>query len=511
MPALLLAAILLLAGIGPRTLGEDARSIDTAIAQRIEELLKLPAARRTHWGILVRDLETGATVFERNAEKLFVPASNAKLFSTAMALRRLGPGYRFATAVSATGTVDGEGVLQGDLRLVGGGDPNLSSRVLPYRKPEEFAPDRLAPLRDLARQLWDAGIRRVTGDLVGDDSRYVWQPYPRGWGYADTLQAYGSPASALVFNDNLVDVLVRPGGANTPARLDISPALGYYEISNRTATVRGRFVDRNLSPRWGDEPGEVVLTGQIPADSRGRKLQFAADDPARYAALALKAALASVGIEVAGSVSASHALPEQMKSLRSIAPSQSRDQAPRLAETGSAPMAEAIRVVNKDSQNLHAEMLIREVALQESGVGSREAAVESLRRFLAEAGLRTGEFALHDGSGLSRHNLLAPVATVRLLEYMWHSEDRAAYLDSLPVAGHDGTLHWRFQRGGARGRIRAKTGSMSHVLALSGYAEGVDGATYAFSIFANNFGMASSSTRKLVDSIANTLVLPGPG
>ena len=118
---------------------------------------------------------------------------------------------------------------------------------------------------------------------------------------------------------------------------------------------------------------------------------------------------------------------------------------------------------------------------------------------------------MHDGSGLSRHNLLAPVATVRLLEYMWHSEDRAAYLDSLPVAGHDGTLHWRFQRGGARGRIRAKTGSMSHVLALSGYAEGVDGATYAFSIFANNFGMASSSTRKLVDSIANTLVLPGPG
>ena len=510
MLALILAAMLLLAGSGPRTLAEDGNSIETAIARRIEDLLELPAARRTHWGVLVRNLGTGATVFERNAEKLFVPASNAKLFSTAMALRRLGPGYRFATAVSATGPVDGEGVLQGDLRLVGGGDPNLSSRMLPYRKPEEFAPDRLAPLRDLARQLREAGIRRVAGDLVGDDSRYVWQPYPRGWGYADTLQAYGSPTSALVFNDNLIEMLVRPGAANAAARLDISPALGYYELSNRTTTVPARFVDRSLAARWGDAPSEVVLTGQIPAGSRGRKFQFAADDPARYAALALRAALADLGIEVAGGVSAHHSLPEQLKSLRSIAPPQSRDEAPRLAETRSVEVAEAIRVVNKDSQNLHAEMLIREVALQESGVGSREAAVESLRRFLAEAGLRSGEFALYDGSGLSRHNLLAPVATVRLLEYMWHSEDREAFLDSLPVAGHDGTLDWRFQRDGARGRIRAKTGSMSHVLALSGYADGASGATYAFSIFANNFGMGSSSTRRLVDSIATALVLPGP-
>ena len=511
MPALILATILLLVGSAPRTFAEDAKSIETAIAQRIEELLEAPAAKRTHWGILVRDLETGATVFKRNAEKLFVPASNAKLFSTAMALRRLGPDYRFATAVAAKGTVDGDGVLQGDLRLIGGGDPNLSSRVLPYRKPDDFAPDRLAPLRDLAQQLKDIGIRRIAGDLVGDDSRYVWQPYPRGWGHADTLQVYGSPTSALVFNDNLIEVLVRPGTANAAARLDISPALAYYEFSNRIATVRSRYVDRSLSARWGNEPGEVVLTGQIPVDSRGRKFRFAAADPARYAALAFKAALAGLGIEVAGGVSARHSLPEQMKSLRSITPSQSRDEAPRLADTASVGVAEAIRVVNKDSQNLHAEMLIREVALQESGVGSREAAVAGLRRFLAEAGLRTGEFVLHDGSGLSRHNLVAPVATVRLLEYMWHSEDREAFLDSLPVAGHDGTLDWRFQQGGARGRIRAKTGSMSHVLALSGYAQGADGATYAFSIFANNFGMASASTRMLVDSIATALVLPGPG
>ena len=508
MPSRILAIFLLLASTGPRTVAADDESTVAIIAERIEALLGQPAAKRTYWGILVRNLETRETVYERNADKLFLPASNAKLFSTALALQRLGADYRFTTSLSSKGTVDAEGVLQGDLRLIGGGDPNLSSRVLPYRKPEDFAPDRLAPLRELARQLQEAGIRSIAGDLIGDDSRYVWQPYPRGWGYADTLHVYGSPASALVFNDNLIQVRVTPGSVQSSARLDISPALGYYVFSNRTATVSGRFVDRSLAARWGEAPGKVVLTGQTPATSRGRTFQLAAKDPARYAALALKEALAGLGIEVTGGVSTSHVLPEQMKSLQSIARSPSRQSAPSLAETESANVAEAIRVVNKDSQNLQAEMLIREVALQESGVGSREAAVESLRRFLAEAGLRTGGFVLHDGSGLSRHNLVAPIATIRLLEYMWNSEDRETFLDSLPVAGHDGTLDWRFQRTAGRGRIRAKTGSMSHVLALSGYAQGTHGETYAFSIFANNFGMASSSTRKLVDSIATALVLP---
>ena len=508
MPSRILAIFLLLASTGPRTVAADDESTVAIIAERIEALLGQPAAKRTYWGILVRNLETRETVYERNADKLFLPASNAKLFSTALALQRLGADYRFTTSLSSKGTVDAEGVLQGDLRLIGGGDPNLSSRVLPYRKPEDFAPDRLAPLRELARQLQEAGIRSIAGDLIGDDSRYVWQPYPRGWGYADTLHVYGSPASALVFNDNLIQVRVTPGSVQSSARLDISPALVYYVFSNRTATVSGRFVDRSLAARWGEAPGEVVLAGQIPATSRGRTFQLAAKDPARYAALALKEALAGLGIEVTGGVSTSHVLPEQMKSLQSIARSPSRQSAPSLAETESANVAEAIRVVNKDSQNLQAEMLIREVALQESGVGSREAAVESLRRFLAEAGLRTGGFVLHDGSGLSRHNLVAPIATIRLLEYMWNSEDRETFLDSLPVAGHDGTLDWRFQRTAGRGRIRAKTGSMSHVLALSGYAQGTHGETYAFSIFANNFGMASSSTRKLVDSIATALVLP---
>ena len=150
------------------------------------------------------------------------------------------------------------------------------------------------------------------------------------------------------------------------------------------------------------------------------------------------------------------------------------------------------------------------MALHESGIATQEAAVQSLRRFLAEAGLRTNEFVLRDGSGLSRHDLLSPRGTVRLLQHMWRSEDRDAYLESLPVAGLDGTLGWRFRRTAARGRIRAKTGSMSHVLALSGYVSSSGGRTLAFAIFANNFGIAESSTRYLVDAIAAELIYPDP-
>lgn len=505
-----LLATLLLIGWGAQGLSQTGQPTVPSIPDRIHALLERPAALRTSWGILVRNLDSGATVYERNADKLFVPASNVKLFATAIALQRLGAEYTFTTAVVAEGSVNDEGTLTGDLRLIGGGDPNFSSRVLPYRKKEEYASDRLRPARNLARQIQEAGIRRVTGDLVGDDSRYVWQPYAQGWSYADTLQSYGSPASALVFNDNIIDVHVTPGSVGGAARMRVVPDLPFFQLANRSHTVTGRHVERRLSFRRSELADELVLAGQIPSRSRGRTFQLAAWDPAKYAAMALQAALEDLGIAIEGAVTSKHLFPDGLRSLRSLPKTSPRNTGDAVAAVTSGNLAEAIRVVNKDSQNLQAEMLLREVALQESGVGSQEAAVASMRRFLAEIGLRSSEFVLRDGSGLSRHNLLAPRGTVRLLEYMWRSDDRQAYLNSLPVAAHDGTLDWRFRQAATRGRIRAKTGSMTHVLALSGYAEGASGETLAFSIFANNFGMNSSSTRQLVDAVASTLVHAGP-
>lgn len=480
------------------------------LSERIGDLLGRPAAQRTHWGVCVVDLDTGETLYQHGEDRLFVPASNVKLFATAMALRRLGPGHAFTTTLVGEGSINGSGQLDGDLRLIGGGDTNLSSRKLPYRRRGDFAGDRLSPLRQLAQGVKNAGIDSIAGDVVGDDSRYVWQPYPRGWSYADTLQGYGSATSALVFNDNLVALRVTPGAAGGPARVAIVPALPYYSISNRTLTASGRTVARGLQARRGEAPAEIVLAGQIPSRSGGRTFELAADDPALYAAVALKQALADVGVAVQGRAVAHHLLPDRLASLRSGPGVSAAKRGMTLGELTSFPLSEAIRVVNKDSENLHAEMLLREVALHESGIATQEAAVQSLRRFLAEAGLRINEFVLRDGSGLSRHDLLSPRGTVRLLEHMWRSEDRDVYLESLPVAGLDGTLHWRFKGTAARGRIRAKTGSMSHVLALSGYVSSHGGQTLAFAIFANNFGIAQASTRYLIDAIAAELVYPDP-
>ena len=480
------------------------------LAERIDELLGRPAAQRTHWGVCVIDLDSGATLYEHGENRLFVPASNVKLFSTALALRRLGPDYTFTTSIVSQGRIEDGGRLEGDLRLIGGGDTNLSSRELPYRQREDFAADRLDPLRQLAKGVKDAGVTSISGDVVGDDSRYVWQPYPRGWSYADTLQGYGSATSALVFNDNLIELRVTPGSAGGPARVAIIPNLGYYEVSNRTLTASGRTVARGLQARRGEEPGQIVLAGQIPSRSGGRAFELAADDPALYAATALKRALADLGVAVQGRAAAHHLLPDRLASLRSGPGLAAPKRGHTLAEITSVPLSETIRVVNKDSENLHAEMLLREVALREAGVATQEAAVQSLRKFLAEAGLRTNEFVLRDGSGLSRHDLLSPRGTVRLLEHMWNSADREAYLQSLPIAGHDGTLNWRFKRTAAMGRIRAKTGSMSHVLALSGYVSSRDERKLAFAIFANNFGIVATSTRYLMDSIAAELVYPDP-
>ena len=474
------------------------------LPERIDAILARDAAARTHWGVLAVELDGGTTLYERNSGKLFSPASNVKLVTTALALARLGPDHQFFTTVVADGPIGEGGRLAGDLRLVGGGDPNLSSRILPQRGKPIFGADRLAPLRDLARQVREAGVLSVGGDVVGDDSRYVRQPYPPGWSWRDTLEAYGSRASALAFNDNMVAVRITPGEPGAPARVAVVPDLAHFRFLNRTLTSPQRYVSRTLSARRGPRPPEVVLSGHIPVASRGRTLELAAIDSAKYAAEAFRMALEDLGVAVEGDARARHQLPDGLRSLRSATPRRAKA-GKEIARRASVPLAEAVRVVNKESENLHAEMLLREVALLEAGLGSQEASIASMARFMAEAGVSTPHFFLRDGSGLSRHNLLTPGAIVRLLEHVWGSEHRQTFLDSLPVAGGDGTLSWRFQRSRARGRIRAKTGSMTHVSALSGYASSPGGTTVAFSIFANHSGLASDSARRIVDELAGAL------
>jgi D-alanyl-D-alanine carboxypeptidase/D-alanyl-D-alanine-endopeptidase (penicillin-binding protein 4) len=263
------------------------------------------------------------------------------------------------------------------------------------------------------------------------------------------------------------------------------------------------------------EPGSrtVTLWGEISIRSTGRELELAVDEPALFAAAALRSELLRLGVEVRGEARARHAYPHQFDSLKEAPLSKAPVHTRTLARLESRPLADILKVINKVSQNLHAEMLLREAGYLRRGVGSFDAGLLELKTFLLGAGLKSWEFKLLDASGLSRQNLATPTGMAQLLHHMWASAHKEAYAQSLPLAGEDGTLDWRFSKSPARGRIRAKTGSLTGVTALSGYATAADGRVLAFAIFVNNFGVPASYIRRLVDQVSERLVtapLPAP-
>jgi D-alanyl-D-alanine carboxypeptidase/D-alanyl-D-alanine-endopeptidase (penicillin-binding protein 4) len=461
------------------------------------------AARSAFWGIQIADLDDGRLLFDLNSGKLFVPASNTKLFTTALGLMRLGANYRFETLVLADSATDASGRIAGSLRLVGRGDPNLSGRAIPYQ-PGPDPGDPLGPIEDFADQLVRGGIRRVEGDIVGDDSAYVWTPYPEGWAVNDPIWEYGAPVSALSINDNKFSLRIGPGQeAGDPATLLLSPPLEFYAIDNRLRTVstgeRKIQVDR--------EPGsrQVRLWGSITLKDRGSTQLLGIDDPALYAATALYDALTRKGVSVLGRPACHHLYANEVPDLK-------QGQAPEplqgfeLVRRTSAPLVETLRIANKVSQNLQSELVLRAVGKARRNMGSREAGLEEMKLFLDEIGIAREAYDLNDGSGLTRLNLVTPAAVVMLLRYMYASNQRDSWLSLLPLAGRDGTLRTRFTTGILTERLRAKTGALAHVGALSGYADRVGGGTVAFAIFANNHSGPASEVRGVVDKICTLMV-----
>ena len=477
-----------------------------ALPESIQKLLdSSPAARTAFWGIQIVDLATGKTLYELNPEHYFVPASNAKLFSTALALTRLGAGFTFQTRVLAQTPPDELGRIRGWLRLAGGGDPNLSARAVPYRLgPATGNP--VAAIEDLAAQLVARGLRRVDGDIIGDDTWYVWQPYAVGWAIDDPQSDDGPAISALTLADNVLTLSVRPGAKiGDAAALSLLPALEFYRIENRVRTVAAGGERRIVFQRL---PGsrDAQLWGAVPLRDRGQDLLIGVEDPAQFAAQALRTALARRGVAVGGSAIAEHLYPDDLADL-DHAPEPPPAAGIELARRVSAPLIEDLRITAKVSQNLHAEMALRAVGRARRNVGSFEAGMAEMKAFLGEVGIDPAGYNLLDGSGLSRLDLVTPSTVLKLLRYMYHSPARDQWLSILPVAAQDGTLNSRFGGTAAAGRVYAKTGTLSHVSALSGYLERPGGAWVAFSILVNNYeGRSAAEVRGVMDRIC-TLIL----
>jgi D-alanyl-D-alanine carboxypeptidase/D-alanyl-D-alanine-endopeptidase (penicillin-binding protein 4) len=471
-------------------------------AARIAAFLdSLPMARTSFWGVRIVTLANGRVLFERNAERLFLPASNAKLFTTSMALLRLGPDYRFQTRVLADRSLGEDGCVE-SLRLVGGGDPNLSGRAIPYSR-DGSSGDPLAAIEDLARQVAARGVRCVSADIIGDDTAYVWQPYPEGWSMDDAVWDYGAPVSALSINDSTLSITVAPGGqASDPARITLTPPIEYYEIDNRVRTGAGArqvTIDRLPGAR------QLRIWGALPLQDPGDTAVLGIDDPALYTAIAFRDALARRGIAIHGEARAVHLFASQVADLKN-GPAPEPELGVELARRDSAALVEDLRITDKVSQNLHAEMALRAVAKARRHVGSREAGNAEQHAFLDAVGIDRGSYTFADGSGLSRLDLVTPRAVVGLLQYMYHSSSRDSWISLLPVAGEDGTLHARFAGSAAAGRIFAKTGTLSHVSALSGYARRKNGEMLAFSILVNNYNASAAEVRAAIDRICALMV-----
>lgn len=465
------------------------------LGRRIEKILsESPEARQSFWGIRVCNTETGSVLYAQNEDKFFVPASNTKLFTTSLALQRLGPDYKFVTRVEAASPPDSDGRV-GELRLVGGGDPNLSARILPYSRDEE-GPDPLAAIEALASILVAKGLRVVDGDIVGDDTAYVYEPYPDGWAVDDPVWEYGAPVSALTLNDNAFTLYTSPGNApDDPAVLRLWPAVEYLTLHNRTRTVEASETKPLRIERL---PGsrEIVVSGDVLLKAQTRSDLLAVNDPAMFAAAALRDALASRGVRVSG--------------IRAVHRPRGDQTAPwtgvELARHESRPLAEALQVINKVSQNLHTELVLLEIARQRLGIGSREDGLIEITEYLREIGVPDKQYNFEDASGLSRLTLVTPSTLNAVLLHMYRSPHRQVWIGTLPVGGVDGTLDKRFAAAADGSLIHAKTGSISHVSTLSGYALRKDGQVYGFTIMANNYNSPHAPVRKVIDRIALALL-----
>jgi serine-type D-Ala-D-Ala carboxypeptidase/endopeptidase (penicillin-binding protein 4) len=428
-----------------------------SLPKRLDRLLDASPFDRHAWGIVVLDA-AGKVLYQRNATRLFIPASNTKLVVSAAAAVLLPPDGTVTTSVYAAGRVD-SGAVKGDLVLYGRGDPTMSRRCFDADTLRAGAceADPMRGMRELAVQVRGRGIRVIEGGVVGDGSYFEPTLLHDTWEHGDLLWWYAAPVSALAFNDNSLDLHWGPGPEpGAPGVLSVSPDLGDVTVENRTTTVErsGSGLDAG---RLG--PLSLWAGARIARGASTRTSYVALADPNRFAASALRRALAEAGISVLGGTGST---------TDSLRYAEARTRGP-IAETASRPFREWLVPILGSSQNLFAEMLLKQVGRRVGGEGSWRAGLAAERRLLIDSvGADSTQFSLRDGSGLSHVNVVSPMTFARLMLYMKRHPNFAVFEQALPVSGRSGTVRNRMVGTAVEGRVKAKTGSIFRVNALVG-------------------------------------------
>ena len=454
---------------------------------------------KARWGVFAMSLKDGRVLYARNADRTIAPASNMKVYTTAVALDLLGADYRWRTSVYSEAEPDKSGTISGDLTLYGRGAPDLSSDTSGGEK---------SSLDELADKLYERGVRRVHGGINGDESYFRGDALGDGWLWDDVQWYFGAEVSALTINDNAVSITVIPSNkSGEAASVKLKPETSYVQIKNETATAE-RGAPASLGITRGLSDNVVRVWGDFPSGGRGLTARLSVHQPALWAALLFRDALKRRGITVDGkvrSVDARDAAEDRLDTGRAV----------ELASVQGKSLGQIVHATNKESINLYAELILRTLGHERGATapakdpkrtqtrGDDEAGLAVIRLWLEQHGIQTDALALHDGSGLSRLDLVTPETTARLLAAVNQTPARAVFKDSLPVAGRDGTLRGRL-RSVKPGSIVAKTGTLTYINSLSGYAMTEDNEPVVFSIICNDETESEAST-KTIDAIAALL------
>ena len=474
-----------------------------SLSSRIDALINQSRFRHATWGIDVVDLASGQSRYTHRAQEFFTPASNTKLFTAALALHTFGGDARFHTTLYTTAASRAGGVLDGDLILHGGGDPALGDA--------RVQAGNVDWARHLADGLAELGITRVEGDLIADDTYFQGHGYGSGWEVDDLQASYAARASALSHAGNVIRVEVRRQG-QACCRVSLQPRHLPLRVLNLTSATAGEPLDVGRAP--GSDT--IHVRGNLPAGATERQIRLAAPDPARAAAYQLAEALSQRGIQLAGRVRTVH-WPETS----AVTP-----RARVLARMASPPLRELLRHMLKHSDNLYAQVLLQDVGVETRRRGScpdRSTAPASsedwglcaMRAMLGRIGI-ADQAHFTEGSGLSRQDLVTPAATTSLLMWAGRQPFATDFRAALPVAGIDGTLQRRLKGTLADGNLSAKTGTLTHVYALSGYVADANGKPLAFSIYLNNYRRPRDSLGRAlppsphidIDAVAEEIAAP---
>lgn len=452
-----------------------------SLEARLSPLVNGGVAAGSETSIQIMEMSTGRVVAQRNPDQPVIPASNLKLFTTAAAYDLLGPSFEFKTTLSIRGAVDSTGVLNGDVKITGGGDPSIGGRFHDGQS--------TAVLRKFAEDLKRAGIRTVTGDVILEhgyfDTEYVHPTWPED----QLVNWYEAPVAALSIQEGTVMVRVRPGSPGGPAIVEMEPPNRYMRVLNtaRTGGGSGAFIGR--------KPGtnDIVVRGGVPARSGATEVFVTVMNPLHFFANVTHDTLQGNGIRVNGTVKLAETAPYSDW---------------RVVSRHQTPLAPVTYVINKVSQNHYAEQLIKTLGAELKGNGSWAVGASVVSEWMTgKLGVPSTHFLMVDGSGMSRFNRASASSFVSVLRYMWDTPHRRDFVSSMPYSGEKNSrLRRRLNTEPYARQVYAKTGYISGAIGLSGYVHAKSGRVYAFSFLFNRYRTGVWGVYNLQDDILKTII-----